>query len=256
MTDLAYLNDLESGYVREFRARVVALPPGGLVLDRTYFYPAGGGQPCDRGSVRALGAEGNPEIPVIDVVKTGPSVLHRVRGSPGALSTLRVGVEVEGRIDWDRRHRHMRLHTGQHYLSARIFARTGLRTRRATLRGEEASLDLDGPLPPECSDDLRSDMYDLVRSPREVRIRYVRRAEWEREPAARSGLVPLPAQVDPIRVIEIDGIDRCPCGGTHVRSTEEVGTVELLFPGAGAPTADHIAFRFAQGSPALPTPPA
>lgn len=238
VTELAYLADMEAAYVRTFRSRVVALPPGAVVLDRTFLYPTGGGQPADHGSLRALGEAAAGSVEVVDVTKSGTSVLHRVKGSSAALAALRVGGEVEGTVDWERRHRHMRLHTGQHYLSARIFARTGRKTRRASLRDDRASLDLDGPLPESEREYLREEMQALQGRPREVRIRHVSRAEWEREPAARSGLVPLPPNVDPIRVIEIDGIDRCPCGGTHVRSTGEIGPIEL----AGG-SDDRVSFR-------------
>ena len=104
MTELAYLPDLPSAYVRSFRARVTALPPGAVVLDRTYFYPAGGGQPCDRGS---LELPDGTSLPVVDVVKSGGSVIHRVKALTAPARTVTVGVEVQGSIDWERRHRHM-----------------------------------------------------------------------------------------------------------------------------------------------------
>lgn len=226
MTELAYLPDLPSAYVRTFRARVTALPPGAVVLDRTYFYPAGGGQPCDRGALRlASGAT----LDVVDVVKSGPAVVHRVRSAPPAWRELSAGVEVEGSLDWDRRHRHMRLHTGQHLASARVFARTGLRTRKAILAGTVATIDLEGPITPVSLAEVADDLREAVAHPREVTVRSVARTEWDaRTASARSGLVPLPAQVDPVRVVEIDASDVCPCGGTHVRSTEEIGWVQWL----------------------------
>jgi misacylated tRNA(Ala) deacylase len=226
VTELAYLPDLPSAYVRSFRARVTALPPGSIVLDRTYFYPTGGGQPADRGVLRT---EAGGVLEVVDVVKSGPAVMHRVRGDPGALRSLRVDGELEGTLDWDRRHRHMRLHTGQHLLSARIFARTGLRTRKANLAGAGGTIDLEGPLAPGALDAVMDDLQEAIDHPRAVTIRTVPRAEWDAHPAAgRSGLVPLPAQVDPVRVIEIDEADVCPCGGTHVRTTGEIGAVRWL----------------------------
>lgn len=243
VTNLAYLADMDSAYVRSFRSRVVALPPGAVVLAQTFFYPTGGGQPADHGTLRGAEPPDAPPAEVVDVVKSGNSVLHRVRGSSMALAGLRVGGEVEGAIDWERRHRHMRLHTGQHYLSARIFTRTGRRTRRAALKDDRASLDLDGSLSTEEVEALRHDAAELRKLPRPVRIRYVPRVDWEREPSARSGLVPLPPQVDPVRVIEIDGIDLCPCGGTHVRSTGEVGAIEILSPDGVPGARDRVVFK-------------
>ena len=224
MTDLAYLPDIDSAYVRSFRARVVSRPPGAAVLDRTYFYPAGGGQPADRGLLRL--ADGS-EVRVVDVVKSGPSVVHRLKSVP-ASPYLATGAEVEGAIDWARRHRHMRLHTAQHFLSARIFAVTRFRTRKAVLGGARATIDLEGPLPDDSLHDLRESLRDAVERPRAVSVRFVARADWDRNPSSeRSGLVPLPPQVDPVRVVEIAGWDVCPCGGTHLRSTGEIGQASI-----------------------------
>jgi misacylated tRNA(Ala) deacylase len=228
MTVLAYLPSIDDAYVREFRARVVALPPGAVVLDRTYFYPTGGGQPSDLGTLDV--ADGG-RLEVVDVTRSGPSVLHRVRGPPAAVRAVRAGAEVGGTIDWDRRHRHMRLHTGQHLLSARIFARWGRRTRKASLAGTKAVLDLEGGLPDEGLAVLESDLGEAVSSPRPVVIRQIPRADWDRHPlSARSGLVPLAPTIDPVRVIDIEGLDVCPCGGTHLRSTGEIGSVALQPP--------------------------
>lgn len=227
MTELAYLAGTDAAYVRSFRARVRARPPGAVVLDRTYFYAAGGGQPSDRGILR-LASGGTLEV--VDVTKSGPSVLHRIRGSPETLARLEIDTEIEGVLDFERRYRHMRLHTGQHFLSARVFARAGLRTQRAKLGGREGALDLEGSVTADLLAELAEDAVDAVSRPRPVRIREVPRADWDRHPSARSGLVLLAPQVDPVRVIEIDGIDTCPCGGTHLRSTGEIGRIEIRDP--------------------------
>ncbi|MGI0132434.1 MAG: alanyl-tRNA editing protein [Thermoplasmata archaeon] len=249
MTDLAYLADMPSAYVRSFRARVTALPPGGVVLDRTYFYPSGGGQPSDRGTLRPV--TGTP-LEVTDVTKSGPGVLHRLAraGRPPALP---VGAEVEGQIDWARRYQHMRLHTAQHLLSARAFARFGLRTRRASMAGAGGTIDLESAWPAlERVGALEDDLNDLFARSLEVRIALVPRAQWEGAAAGRSGLVPLAPHVDPVRVIEIDGVDRCPCGGTHVRSTAEVGRVRLSDPVPIPEGASRIPFTLT-GDGAIPS---
>lgn len=250
MTDLAYLADSDSAYVRTFRGRVTALPPGGVVLDRTFFYPVGGGQPADHGSLR-YGADRS--LQVVDVTKSGPAAVHRVRARAGAIADLGVGTEVEGTIDWDRRYRHMRLHTGQHLLSARIFARTGRRTRQARLGGSGATIDLEASLPESLLEDLAADVREAVSHPRTVSIRMIPRREWDANPAAgRSGLVPLPGQVDPVRVVLIEEWDACPCGGTHLRSTGEIGPIQLL-PLVPLPDgATRVAFTLAGGGNATP----
>lgn len=225
MTELAYLADMAAGYVRSFRARITALPPGAVVLDRTFFYPTGGGQPSDRGS---LVAGAGSLLEVVDVSRSGTAVVHRIRGPAVASRALSRGLEVEGTLDWDRRYRHMRLHTAQHLLSARLYVGAGRRTRRANLGSSSATLELDGPLTENQLRSAAAEFRQAVASPHEVTIRRIPRPEWDRNPlSGRSGLVPLPAHVDPVRVIEIYDEDLCPCGGTHVASTGEIGTVRF-----------------------------
>ncbi len=251
VTELAYLADLPSAYVRTFRARVTALPPGGVVLDRTYFYPTGGGQPADKGFLRL----GEHRWEVTDVGRSGSAVVHRIRPVAGGPHAPPIGAEVEGEIDWTRRYRHMRLHTGQHLLSARVFTRTGLRTVKANLSGVTASLDLEGELDPARIPELEQDLADALRTPHPVSVRNVPRAEWDARPTApRSGLVPLAPQVDPVRIVEIGAEDACPCGGTHVRSTSEIGVTRLGPPVSRTGAGTRLVFSLVETD--RPAPPA
>lgn len=245
MTELAYLADMDEAYRRTFSATVQALPPGAVVLDRTWFYPAGGGQPGDRGTLTADGAV----VPIVDVAKSAGAVLHRLgRGSSGRAPGLRVGASVEGTVDWERRYRHMRLHTAQHLVSAEIFGATGVRTRRATMAGTEGIIELESAWPASHPwEALRAAVTDAVRRAQRVDVAWVARSEWDRAPAARSGLVPLPVTVDPVRVIEIAGHDRCPCGGTHARNTAELGPIDLP-----TPTGTTVVLRIAAAAPPIP----
>lgn len=248
MTELAYLVDEDAAYTRQFKAKVVALPPGGVVLNRTYFYPAGGGQQADHGS---LTPGSGPAFPVIDVTKSGTSAVHRIRRpASGGPTPWHVDDAVEGRIDWERRYRHMRLHTGQHLLSALIFQRTGIRTQDATMSGSGGTVDLERPIPLDTSPEaLASEANAILREGRRVSIRHVGREVWEKNPSPRSGLVSLPRYVDPVRIIEIAGLDACPCGGTHVRSTLEVGDLALDPAVPLALGAARIPFRLMDSMP-------
>lgn len=249
MTELAYLADEEAAYTRQFVAQVVAMPPGGVVLDRTFFYPAGGGQPADHGH---LAPPSGPRYPVVDVTKSGSAAIHRVRRPSGsATAALQIGASVTGTLDWERRYRHMRLHTGQHLLSALIFSRTGVRTHEAHMSGSGGTIDLERPLPSEAPiEGLAAEANAILAEERKVSVRHVSRETWEKNPTPRSGLVPLPRHVDPVRIIEIVGLDACPCGGTHVRSTIEVGQLALdpLVPLALG--AVRLPFRLLDGGPA------
>jgi misacylated tRNA(Ala) deacylase len=257
VTELLYLATSDAAYERSFTATVRALPPGGVVLDRTLFYPVGGGQPADRGELRSYANPEGPVAFVADVARVGESVLHRL-GRPrggGARPSFALGETVEGRIDWSRRYRHMRLHTAQHLVSARAFARTHLRTRRALLSGTEATVDLEAAWPGELTlDEFADDLRERTRAAAPVRVRFLPRAEWDRAPVAeRSGLVPLPPAVDPVRLIEIAETDLCPCGGTHLRSTGEIGAL-VLEPLATTETGD-ARLRFRLEEPDRPEPP-
>ncbi len=242
MTELAYLTDAAAAYARRFEARVTALPPGGVVLDRTYFYPVGGGQPSDHGTI-GMGDE--PPRAVVDVTRSGTAVLHRLR-RPGGGShrVLRVGEEVVGEIDWERRHRHMRLHTAQHLLSALLFSRTGMRTREARMSGSGGTIDLEKALPVDFEPvRLAEEANTLLARDLHVSIRNIPRTEWDGSATPRSGLVPLPRHVDPVRVIEIERLDACPCGGTHVRTTGEIGDIAIEPPVPVAPGGVRVPFR-------------
>lgn len=230
---------------------MVALPPSAVVLDRTFFYPGGGGQPPDRGSIVVAGAD---PAAVVDVARSGREVLHRLaRSRGGAARTWRIGEEVEGMIDWDRRFAHMRLHTGQHLASALLFSGTGLRTRRAVLSGRGGTIDLEGPAPTGPAwDDWAAGFERAVAEDRSVRVRHVAVAEYERSPSPRSGLVPLPPGLTEVRLIEIDGSDASPCGGTHLRSTGEIGRFDFLPPTPAAP--ERVAFTLGPSASGPPTP--
>lgn len=251
MTEFEYLASTEAAYVRSFEARVIALPPGGVVLDRTFFYPAGGGQPFDTGQ---LGPTGAPGLGVIGVERSGSEVIHRLARKDSRPGVLRIGAGVTGTIDWPRRYAHMRAHTAQHLLSARLFERTGRRTRSARLSAAAGSILLepsDRPLPDP--HEVVRDLEAWVARGVPVTIRFLPRSEYELAPGVRSGLLPLPAHVDPVRVVEISAVDRCPCGGTHLRSTLEIGPVTVRYVATERSGEARVEFALGAGpDPAIP----
>jgi misacylated tRNA(Ala) deacylase len=251
MTELLYLGSSEAAYEREFEATVVSAPPGGLVLDRTLFYPVGGGQPADRGVVhRADGAE----WPIADVAKSGDSVLHRFGRMRSSLTRPQVGDRLSGRIDWDRRFLHMRSHTAQHLLSARLFEMTGHRTRKAVLAGGSGRLELDGSWPNALEPSIvESDLRAWVDRAMPVHVRFLPRAEFDAHPPARSGAIALAPHVDPVRLIEITEADVGPCGGTHLRNTSEIGRFSLDPPQALPDGGTAVSFRLTSDGPPTPS---
>jgi alanyl-tRNA synthetase len=214
MTERLYYAD---SYCRKFTARVRALtrlPDGGrtgVVLDRTAFYPTSGGQPHDTG---VLGG-----FPVVDVVEDGEDVLHVLEDTEGAAaSTLAVGREIEGVVDWDRRYDHMQQHTAQHILSAAFLRVLGAGTLSVHLGGS-CTLDLDVPgLAPEDVRRVEEDALRVVFDDRPVAVRCVEAGD----PAARGLRRPV-GRPGPLRLVEVEGYDLSACGGTHVRQSGEVG---------------------------------
>ncbi len=215
--DAIFRND---AYARSCSASVVAAGPDGIRLDRTVFYPTGGGQPGDRGTLTL--ADGTA-LSVIDAVKgEGPDdVLHRLaEGSP----LPPIGAEVTAEIDWDLRHRHMRMHTALHLICAVVDAAiTG-----AQVGAEKSRIDLNWPEPDMTKDDITARLAEIVAADHPVRAIWVTDEELAARPElVRSMSVSPPTGFGRVRLLEIEGIDLQACGGTHVASTGEIGAVEI-----------------------------
>jgi alanyl-tRNA synthetase len=206
----------DDAYALEFRSRVVEhveLDGGtcGIVLDETAFYPTSGGQMNDRGAIA--------QIPVVDVIDEGPRIVHVIEGEPPA-----VGSEVEGCIDGMRRAHHRQQHTGQHVLSRVIEDGYGWPTLSSRLGETMNTLEIEAKeMPPELIREIEDRTNRVVWSGRDVRVRYLEEAEAERE-----GLRKKVDRAGPMRVIEVDDVDRCACGGTHVANTSEIGLVSIV----------------------------
>lgn len=223
--DPLYLRSMEAAYRRSFESKVSATPPDGVILEATLFYAVGGGQESDTGTLTPAG--GHP-VKVVEVRRKGASTVHRLERS--GLSSFHKGDAVTGTIDWERRHRHMRLHTAQHLLSALAFERHQLRTRDAAMSGRGGFLEIEGSLDAAALAQLETEANEsYFQKSVPVDLEFVSRADFEARPG-RSSAKGLPPGLTEIRLIVIDGIDSCPCGGTHVKDTKEVGGVRLLSP--------------------------
>jgi misacylated tRNA(Ala) deacylase len=178
-------------------------------------------------------------------------VVHRL-GRPEGAHRLAIGEEVEGTVDWPRRFLNMRLHTAQHLVSARIFTTLGLRTRRAAMAGHGGTIDLEGTWPETAPiDSLATDVREHIARGVPINVLHLPRAEWNALPTDRSGVDRLPAHIDPVRVVEIAGIDRCPCGGTHLKTTSEIGPIEVHAP-VPVPGGSRVPFTLGETSPPIP----
>ena len=213
----------EEPYRAEAEASVVRVDERGIVMDRTNFYPRGGGQAGDAGSiVRANGTE----IAIADTVKgeaPGEIVHVPAPGQEAALASLAAGEKVSLRLDWARRHRHMRFHTATHLLCAIV----PHQTNGCSITAQYARLDFDMTEPLD-REHLERELARLVAEAHEVRTVWITDEELDAKPdLVRTMSVKPPRGVGRVRLLEIDGVDLQPCGGTHVANTREIGALRI-----------------------------
>lgn len=213
----------EDSYRREAPAVVQDITPeGGIVLNETLFYPTGGGQPGDSGWISWDGQR----MPIATTVKGEGEAIVLVPAEASALPPL--GAHVTHELDWDRRHKHMRVHTALHLLSVVMpFAVTG-----GQISATHGRLDFDMPDAPHDRDEIEEALNELVDLDARVSQGWMTQAELEANPhLVKTMAVRPPKGVGDVRLIRIgedDGwIDLQPCGGTHVARTGEIGALRL-----------------------------
>ncbi|HTZ36961.1 MAG TPA: alanyl-tRNA editing protein [Stellaceae bacterium] len=217
MTELVFRDD---SYARDCTATVVAVDERGIRLDRTVFYPAGGGQPGDRGVLRL--ADG-ATVAIVDTLKGGaPDEVVHVP-APGSVPPA-PGATVSAEIDWERRYRLMRMHTCMHLLSAVVpGAVTG-----GQVGDGRGRLDFDVPGASLDKEAIAVQLNRLIAEGHTVEPRWIDDAELAARPElVRTMSVKPPTGTGRVRLLEIAGVDLQPCGGTHVRNTAEIGPVEV-----------------------------
>jgi misacylated tRNA(Ala) deacylase len=220
MTDPLFRKD---AYLRTAPAMVTHLTDeGGIVLNQSIFYPNGGGQPGDSGWIDW---DGN-RMPIATAVKGTGAQIILVPSEAMALPP--VGAHVTQVLDWDRRHRHMRLHTALHLLSVVIpYGVTG-----GQISTNHGRLDFDMPDAPQDRDALQQALNDYVALDARVSENWITRAELDANPhLVKTMAVQPPRGADDIRLVRIgtpeDPLDLQPCGGTHVTRTGEIGALRL-----------------------------
>jgi len=215
----------EDAYMRACDAVVTAVDSGGIILDRTVFYPAGGGQAGDSGTLVT------PEGTAYRIVDTRKSqatgaILHLPAAADGSSVALPApGTTVQALIDWPRRYRLMRLHSAMHLLCALVPAPvTG-----GSITSERAHLDFDIEMEKLGKEAIESGLNALVAAGHPVTPRWISDAELAAKPElVRTMSVKPPMGSGRVRLLEIIGVDLQPCGGTHVRDTAEVGALQVI----------------------------
>jgi misacylated tRNA(Ala) deacylase len=211
----------QAAYLRQCTARVVEVPPGGVVLDRTVFYPLGGGQPGDTGVLRT---QDGRELSVVDTRKgEGGRIVHLL-ATDARVQAPAVGEEVEAALDWERRHAHMRMHTCLHLLGSVLrYGVTG-----GQIAADKGRLDFDTQ--DEIDKERVSEAVNaLVAANHPIRSQWISDEELDRQPElVRTMSVQPPRGAGRIRLLEIPGVDLQPCGGTHIAATGEIGPVAVI----------------------------
>jgi len=212
-TDALYLHD---AYLVSFSGTVVGVEDQAVALDRSAFYPTGGGQPHDTGTLGGLR--------VTDVRKADGLVWHTVDGLPPA-----VGSVVEGEVDWDRRHALMRTHTALHVLCGVIWNEWHVPVTGGNMEPLSARMDFEfDPLPEGFGPRVEELVNVELAADRPIEVSFLPRAEAALdEDLIRTKISLVPESVPEIRVVDIVGLDKQADGGTHVHSTGEVGRIRV-----------------------------
>jgi misacylated tRNA(Ala) deacylase len=239
VTEQRYLPDADD--VTEFEATVTEATDDYVVLDGTYFYPEGGGQPADCGELSWDGGSAT----VTKVRKNHGDVRHYVEDLEGDLPES--GDEVRGEIDEERRGAHRRMHTAQHVVSRVVLDEYGAATAGNQIHADRSRIDF------EPADFSAEDVETIERLSNEAieRDLAVTKAERPREEVeerteeGRALLDLIPDHVDPLRVVEVEEFDYCPCGGTHVDSLAEIGRVRITNRESKGEDTERIEFELA-----------
>ncbi|MGA7194350.1 MAG: alanyl-tRNA editing protein [Anaerolineales bacterium] len=216
MTELLYQTD---SYLKEFDAVITAVNPDekAVALDRTAFYPGGGGQPNDTGTLNTLN--------VVKVRKAGDEVLHILDGDLPS-----VGTRVHGVINWDRRYQLMRTHTAMHILCGTVFRDYGAQVTGGDMEPLKGRMDFEFErLQKELVTIIEAAVNREVQARRDVRVKILPRDEAFQIPdLIRTKINLLPQGIQQVRTVEIVGLDLQADGGTHVKNTSEVGQIRVV----------------------------
>lgn len=218
MTELLYHTD---SYLREFEAKVTEVVGDGMVLNRTAFFPGGGGQPNDVGWLRFS----EQRWEVREVKRHKGRIVHTVD------QTLPpVGTTVKGILDWDRRYALMRTHTAMHILCGVVWRDYGASVTGGKMKPLQGRMDFEFErMQKELVEEIEERINVEVEAARPISVRVLPRQEaFEIPDLIRTKINLLPEHIKQVRVVEIEGLDLQADGGTHVANTEEVGRLEIV----------------------------
>jgi misacylated tRNA(Ala) deacylase len=218
VTELLYLRD---HYLCEFDAVVTNVEGNFLTLDRTAFYPTGGGQPNDSGIIRWDDSESK----VVDVSKRTGTVIHKVEGLAPPQ-----GAMVHGMLDWDRRYAFMRYHSALHVLCGLVYHKYGGLVTGGQIYLDRARMDFDlEDLSADRVQEIEKECNKVIQASRPIAVRFLPREEAMKHPdLIRTKINLLPPEIAEVRVVEIEGLDIQADGGTHVANTKEIQGIKIV----------------------------
>jgi misacylated tRNA(Ala) deacylase len=207
----------EQPYAKEFSAVVVSIDGSNVVLDQTLFYPRGGGVACDTGALN--------DIPVTETSKKADLIVHTLSSPP----SFTVGSTVQGKINWDRRYRLMRMHTSGHLLSAIFFAKANCRITGNQIEVDKSRMDFNlDAFDRSLIEGFVAEANKLVNQDAAVKTYFMPRDEALKLPEMIKLAEASPPSEAQLRIVEIEGIDRQADGGEHVARLKEVGEIRLV----------------------------
>jgi misacylated tRNA(Ala) deacylase len=223
-TALLYHDD---SYLRQFEANVTAVAGNALALDRTAFYPGGGGQMADHGALLVAGRR----LELASIRKDGDTVWHELAPAAVEAGDLpAVGDAARGEVDWDFRYRMMRTHTALHLLCGLIFKNYGAQVTGGQMYPDRARMDfsMEG-FTAALTRDIEMSVNQAIAENHAVKVYRLPRAQAMEIPdLIRTKINLLPADIQEIRIVEIVSVDLQADGGTHVRETSEVGSIRVI----------------------------
>ena len=218
MTDIICYRD---SYLKEFDATVTAVAEKGIVLDRTAFYPGGGGQPPDSGAIYAR----DREYRVKRISRDKGAYVHEIDGE----DTLEIGTPVHGILDWDRRYQLMRTHTALHILCGVVWRDYGAQVTGGNMTPLRARMDFElESMSADFAERIEKLINAEVAAARDILVSELPREEAFQTPdLIRTKINLLPPQINKVRIVDIEGLDLQADGGTHVANTSEVGRIRV-----------------------------
>ena len=229
------MNDIEGNYIKSFRAtliekRIDEKERPYLVLDRTSFYPEGGGQPTDTGTFSVV-TEGSGDPIVLSVIRVAKKndIRHYVQ-EVELLDDIAIGAQITAELNWAPRYEHMRMHTAQHLVSSIVYDMYNAATVGNQIHAKTSRIDF-SPLSHDQVDTEKIELQcnKLIEIDPPVRVLFQDRSEIEgSRDAERCNVHLIPQSVRELRIVKIQDVELCPCAGTHIKSLGEVKGIRIL----------------------------